>query len=205
MYPVIFAIPREKIHFLMSPKVSATFYPPAGKEASWMFVWVAVFKDTTFGSFQMAMYGFESEYYDADGNLIKIRDELHWYTSNLRAGEAFACLAEAEYPEWQGVPYEWTYDVARARIDIATSEHELNATVIVKGETLFTVKYRADSVASIESRIEPGSPLPQELFLSVEAYRPILTATVTGLETGDFISGRFTYIDTELVDPSLLP
>jgi hypothetical protein len=206
MYPVISARYRGKIHFLKSPNAIATFIPPVGKEANTMFVWVAVFMDSSFGSFNMAMYGYESYDYDTNGNLIKIHDEYHWFTDNLRAGEVLGYLTKKVYPSYDGTPIEYvSNDVTLARINIETSEHQLNATVIAKGKTLFTVGLWANTGVPIESRIETGSPYPPETFLSVEAYYPTLQALVTGLEVGDFTGGRFKYIDTELYDSSLLP
>jgi len=206
MYPVIFASHRGKIYFLKSPNAIATFIPPVGKEANTMFVWVAVFTDSSFGSFNMAMYGYESYDYDVTGNLIEIHDEYHWFTDNLRAGEVLGYLTEKVYPSYDGVPIDYvSNDVTLARINIETSEHQLNATIIVKGKTLFTAGLWANTNVPVASRIETGSPYPPETFLSVEAYYPTLQASVTGLEVGDFTGGRFKTIDTELYDSSLLP
>ena len=206
VYPVISARYMGKMHFLMSPLANAAFIPPVGKEANMMFVWVAVFMDSSFGSFNMAMYGYESYDYDATGNLIKIRDEYHWFTDNWRAGRIYAELVPIVYPSYDGTPIEYvSNDVTLAKINIETAEHQLNATVIVKGKTLFTAELWADTSVPVASRIESGSPLPPESFLSVEAYYPTLQALVTGLEVGDFTGGRFKYIDTELYDSSLLP
>ena len=205
MYPVISTSHEDKIHFLLSPKAVAIFYPPLDIDVDWMFVSAAVFKDSSFGSFKTVVVGYESYDFDSNWNVIKIWDQLHFYTDNRRAGEIWAQLYEIEYPTWDGIPTEWEYDITLARIDMTISEHELDATIIVKGKTLFTVNFEADSSAEIQSRIEPGSPLPQELFLSVEALRPMLTASVTGLEVGAYRNGRFTYIDAELIDSSLLP
>jgi len=199
MYPVIFASKKDKIHFLMSPNPFASFAPPAGKEADEMIVWVSVIKDSTYGSFNLAFVGYQTYYTDHH------RYEWHFYTDNLRAGEMYAYLQQKVYPSDSGIPIEWAHDVKMAKIDITTSEHQLNVTVIVKGKTFFTAEFAADMDAPLESRIEPGSPLSQELYLSVEARRLILPATVTGLEAGDFTGGRFDYIDTELYDSSLLP
>jgi len=200
MYPLISASRRDKIYFLMSPKPTATFEPPEGKEADTMFVVVFVVKDSTYGSFTTVLIGYETYYTDHEYY------EYHWYSDNWRAGEIYAYLCTKEYPTTkEGKPIEIAYDVTIAKIDIATSEHQLKATVIVKGKTLFTAEFWANINAPIESRIEPWSPLPSELYLSVEAYRPTLQALVTGLEAGIFTGGRFEYIDTELVDSSLLP
>jgi len=205
MYPAISCRYRGKIHFLKSPNAIATFIPPVGKEANMMFVWVAVFTDSSFGSFNMAMYGYESYDYAA-GNLIKIHDEFHWFTDNWRAGRILAELSAIVYPSYDGTPIEYvSNDVTLAKINIETSEHQLNATVIVKGKKLFTVGLWANTNVPVASRIETGSPFIPEGFLSVEAYYPTLQASVTGLEVGDFTGGRFKYIDTELYDSSLLP
>jgi len=191
MYPVIFASRKDKIHFLLSPNPHAIFSPPSGKEADTMIVWVAVVKDSTYGSFTMAYVGYE--------NLPDpSRNEYHYYTKHLMAGERYAYLMAKVYPEMQN------YDVSVARIDVTALEHQLNATVFLKGKTLFKVMYRADQSAPIESRIEQTS-LSTELYLSVSADRPILDALITGLDVGDFMGGRFDYIDTELIDSSLLP
>jgi len=199
MYPVISASRRGKIHFLLSPNPFASFYPPVGKDADEMIVWVSVIKDSTFGSFNLAFVAYQTYYPDHH------RYEWHFYTDNLRAGKMYAYLQTKVYPSDAGIPIEWVYDVTTAKINIATSEHQLNVTVIEKRTTLFTVEFLADTNIPLASRIEPGSPLAQELYLSVEAYRPILRPTVNGLNVGDFIGGRFDYIDTELYDSSLLP
>jgi len=193
MYPVIFASYKGKIHFLMSPNPHALFSPPSGKEADIVIVLIAVMKDSTYGSFTMAFVGYEN-YHVAPEHY-----ESHWYTDRLEAGKTYAYLTARTSP---GV--EWEYDVSVAKIDVASSEHQLNATVIVKGKVLFSVGYWANTSASIASRIEPTTLSP-ELYLSVEAYRPTLKAFVTGIEVGDFQGGRFDYIDTELIDSSLLP
>jgi len=199
MYPVIFARHEEKIHFLMSPKPTATFEPPEGKEADTMVVVVFVVKDSTYGSFTMVLVAYETYCVDHD------YCEYHWYTDNLRAGEIYAYLSTRAYPTTrEGKLIEYMYDVTIAKIDVAMSEHQLNATVIVKGKTLLTAKFWANTNVPIESWIEPWSPLPQELYLSVEAYHPTLQVVVIGLEVGDFTKGRFEYIDTELYDSSLL-
>lgn len=206
MYPVISASHKDKIHFLMSPKAVAVFTPPPGKEVDIMIVWAAVFKDSTYGSFKMAMYAYESYDYDVDGNIIMIHDEYHWFTDNYRAGKINAELVPIVYPSSYGVPIEYvSNDVTMARIDIITLEHELNVTVINEGTILFTAAFWADTTAPVQSRIESGSPLPPELFLSVEAYFPLSNGLATGIEVGDFQWGRFEYIDTELIDSSLLP
>lgn len=191
MHPLIFAQHKDKIYFLMSPNPHAFFSPPPGKEADEMFVWVSVIKDSTYGSFTMAWVGYQN--YTDPG-----RNEYHYYTDHLKAGEIYAYLTARVAPELQN------YDVSVARIDVIESESQLNATVIVRGKTLFTVAYWANASTPIESRIEPTS-LSTELYLSVEAYRPMLRALVTGLNTADFVRGRFDYIDTELSDSSLLP
>lgn len=198
MYPAIFAKYRGKIHFLMSPKAFASFTPPVGKEADTMAVWVGMFKDSTYGSFKMAMVGYET-YHENDQHW-----EYHWFTDNLRAGEVYGYACKKAYPSWEGIPVYCEYDVTLARINIDTSEHQLNATIIVKGTALFTAEFRADTTIPIESHIEP-SQISHELFLSVDAGRPLLSAKVTGLEVGAFDGGVFAYIDTELVDSSLLP
>lgn len=190
MYPVISGSHRDKIYFFMSPNPHAVFNPPPSKQASLMIVWVAVVMDSTYGSFTMALVAYETY---GDINYL----EYHWYTDNLKAGEAYAYGLEEE-----GI--EYVYDVTHAKIDVIMSDTQLNATVIVKGKVLFTAKFWADTSVPIESRIEPSS-VPPETVLSVEAYRPTLKALVTGVEVGDFISGHFDYIDTELRDSSLLP
>lgn len=194
MYPLIFARYRGKIHFLMSPNPHAVFSPPSGIEADIMFVWVAVVKDSTYGSFTMAMVGYETYYVD------HVNYEYHWYTSSLRAGEIYAYL----YERLTAPQDVMEYDVSAAKIDVTMTEHQLMATIIVKGKTLFTVGFLADTGVPLESRTQTIEPLPQELFLSVEAYHPILQASVSGLEVGDFIGGHFDYVDTELYDSSLL-
>jgi len=199
MYPLISARYKGKIHFLMSPNPSASFYPPAGKEADEMIVWVSAIKDSTYRGFNLAFVGYQTYYADYH------HYEWHFYTDNLRGGEIYAYLQTKIYPSEGGIPIEWVYDVTVAKIDITTSEHQLNVAVVVKGKTFFTAEFVANIDAPLESRIEPGSPLSQELYLSVEARRPLLPATVTGLEVGDFMGGRFDYIDTELYDSSLLP
>ena len=200
MYPVISASRRDKIYFLMSPNPAANFIPPVGKEANTMIVWVGMFKDSTYGSFKMAMVGYET-YHGDDQHW-----EYHWFTDNLRAGKVLVYLTKKVYPSYDGTPIEYvSNDVTLAKINIETSEHQLNATVIVKGKTLFTVGLWANTGVPIESRIETGSPYPPETFLSVEAYYPTLQASVTGLEVGDFTGGSFKCIDTELYDSSLLP
>lgn len=182
------------MHFLMSPNPVAWFVPPEGKEADYMYVWVSVIKDSMYGSLTMAYVGYET--YDVD----HLSYEHHWYVDNSRIGEIYAHLTAKTDPE-----SEFVYDVTMARIDIAATEHQLNATVIVKGATLFTAKFWADTSVPMQSRVETWSPLPHELYLSVEARRPLLSATVTELEHGGFLGGNFDYIDTELYDSSLLP
>jgi len=200
MYPVISASHKDKIHFLLSPDPFAVFTPPPGKEADVMFVWVGVVKDSTYGSFIVAIVGYESYYVDHD------RYEYHWYTDNLKDGETYAYLSKNAHPTtWEGKPIEYEYDFTMAKIEIARSEHQLNATVVAKGTMLFSAGFWANTSAELESRIEPGGPLPQELYLSVEAYRPTLQPLVSGVEVGNFMYGRFKYIDTELYDSSLLP
>jgi len=198
VYPVISARYKGKIHFLMSPNPHAIFAPPQGKEADVMIVWVAVVKDSTYGSFNIALVAYET--YNVENTHHHL--EYHWYTENLRAGETMAYPIEST---WGGIPLEWNYDVSTARIDITASEHHLNAKVTKQGKTLFTAEFWADTSTSTVSRIETLENVPQELYLSVEAYRPTLQAFVTGLEVGDFIGGHFDYIDTALVDSSLLP
>jgi len=197
MYPVISASHKDKIHFLLSPDSVAIFSPPSGIEADIMFVWVGVIKDSTYGHFTLALVGYET--YHSDNNYWE--HHWHWYTDHLKAGEIYAYLTRRVYPTAD----VWEYDVSVARIDVTLSEHQLNATVIVKGKTLITAGFWANTGIELASRIEPGVPLPQELYLSVEAYRPILQPLVSGVEVGDFIRGRFDYIDTELYDSSLLP
>jgi len=196
MYPVISASHKDKIHFLASPNPGAGFSPPPSKEADGMIVWVSVMKDSTYGSFTIAFVGYET--YHAEGNYHE--HHWHWYTDHLKAGETYVYLTKRTYPTED----VWEYDVTVAKIDFTMSEDQLSATVIVKGETLFTAEFWANTDVSIESQIEQ-SPLPQDLFLSVEAYRPTLQASVTGLEVGTFTGGHFDYIDTELYDSSLLP
>ena len=196
MYPLIFASYNDKIHFLMSPNPVAIFYPPVGEEADAMYVWVSVMKDSKYGSFTMAMVGYET--YHADNNNGYYEYHWHWYTDRLKAGETYAYLNKRTYPPTDVMEY----DVSVAKIDVTMSEHQLNATVRVRGKTLFTVGFWANTSVPIESRIDP---LSTELYLSVEAYRPILEASVTGIDVGGFWYGRFDYIDTELYDSSLLP
>jgi len=180
-----------KIHFIMSPNPYATFNPPPGVEADAIIVWVSVVKDSTYGRFTLAMVGYENH---TDPN----RNEYHYYTDYFMAGRMYAYLDARLFPEMQN------YDVSVARIYVTESALQLNATVIVRDQMLFKVTYWVDISSPVESRIELTS-LSTELYLSVEAYRPILDASVTGLNVGDFIDGRFDYIDTELVDSSLLP
>ena len=195
---------NREFDYLMAPKAVATFDPPSGKLVDIMLVWAAEFEDSTYGSFKMAMYGYESYDY-ADGNLVMIHDEYHWFTDNWLAGKTYAELAKIVYPSSDGVPIEYvSNDVTIARIDITTLEHQLNVTVINKGTTVFTAAFWANATAPLQTRIEPGSPLPPDLFLSVEADRPILKVLVTVIEVGNFQSGRFDYIDAELYDSSLL-
>jgi len=193
MYPVISASRRDKIHFLMSPNPVAVFNPPPSKQASSMILLVAVVMDSTYGSFTMALVAYETY---GDTNYL----EYHWYTDHLKGGETYAYLGSQQVGE--GVVY--AYDVTRAKIDVIMSEHQLNATVMSEGKVLFTVGFWADTSVPIESRIEPTG-MPPEVSLSVEAYRPLLQTSVTGIEVGDFQLGRFEYIDTELFDSSLLP
>jgi len=203
MYPVISARYMGKIHFLLSPKPYAVFSNPSGKEDNnivldIMFVQVVVVKDSTYGSFTEAIVGYETYYSDRDLN-----HEYHYYTDNLRAGEIFAILGERAEPVGTGM-----YDVSIARIDVTMSEHQLNATVIVRGKTLFTAGFWADTSTPIQSRVRTASePLSPEHFLQVEAYRPTLRALINGLEIGDFLGqySRFSYIATSLFDSSLLP
>jgi len=163
-----------------------------------MIVWAGVFKDSTYGSFQMAMVGYET-YHGDDQHW-----EYHWFTDNLRAGEVYGYVAKKAYPSWDGMPIYFEYDVTLARINIDASEHQLNATIIVKGKTLFTAEFVADTTTPIQSAIEP-SQVSHELYLSVDARQPLLSAKVTGLEAGAFDGGVFVHMDTELVDSSLLP
>ena len=203
MYPAIFAKSKGKykgkIHFLMSPNPHAVFTAPPSKEADFMYVWVAVMKDSTYGSFTMALVQYETYYTEY------AHYEYHWYTDRLKAGETFAYLEERLAQTWGGIPIVVTSDVSVAKIDVTTSEHQLIATVRVKDKTLFTVGFCADMSVPIESRIGWPWDAPSELFLSVEAYHPILQVSVTGLEVGDFIRGYFDCIDTVLFDSSLLP
>lgn len=196
MYPAISASRRGKIHFLMSPNPFASFSPPPDKEADSMYVWVAVVKDSTYGRFTIAFVGYET--YHADGNYYE--HHWHWYTDHLMAGKTYAYLNKRTSPTED----VWEYDVSVAKIDVTMLEDQLNATVTVKGKTFFTLGFWADTNVPLASRIEPN-PLPSELYLSVEAYRPTLQLLVSGLEVGDFTGGRFDYIDTELYDSSLLP
>jgi len=196
IYPVISAGHKDKIYFLMSPDSVAVFSPPSSVEADVMFVWVSVVKDSTYGSFTMAMIGYETHH--ADNNYYE--HHWHWYTDHFVAGETYAYLTERIYPTAD----VWEYDVSKAKIDVVRLEDQLNATVMVRGKTLFSVTFWAHTNVPIASRIEPNL-LPSGLYLSVEAYRPTLPAVVTGLEVGDFTGGRFDYIDTELFDSSLLP
>lgn len=177
----------------MSPNPTAIFTAPPSKQANYMIVWVAVVMDSTYGSFTMALVAYETY---GDTNYL----EYHWYTDNLKGGEAYAYLGSKQIGE--GVVY--AYDVTRARIDVIMSDHQLNATVMLEGKVLFAAGFWADTSVPVESRIEPTGMLP-EVSLSVEAYRSLLQASVTGLEVGDFQWGRFEYIDTELFDSSLLP
>ena len=199
MYPAIFASHKGKIYFLMSPNPAATFTAPPSKEVDIMAVWVAVVKDSTYGSFTMALVLYETYYTEY------AHCEYHWYTDRLKAGETFAYLREKVEQTWAGIPIELDSDVSAAKIDVTTAEHQLIATVRVKDKTIFTVGFCADTSVPIESRIGWPWDAPSELFLSVEAYHPILQVSVTGLEVGDFIKGYFRYIDTELYDSSLLP
>jgi len=206
MYPVISASRKDKIHFLNSPKAFAIFGPPSGKEVDIMLVCVSVFEDSPYGSFNLVHYGYESYDYDADGNLILLHDEYHWFTDNWRAGKIYAELVPIVYPSYYGTPIEYvSNDVTLARIDVIASEYELSATVLKEGKIVFTAAFWADTTAPVQSRIESGTPLPPQLFLSVEAYFPLSNGLTTGIEVGDFRWGRFDYIDTELYDSSLLP
>jgi len=198
MYPVIYARNRGKVHFLMSPNPHALFTPPSGKGADVMLVWVAVVKDSTFGRCTMAQIAYETYNVGGDHHYC----EYHIYTDNLKAGEICAYQIEKTRA---GIPIVWEADVTIARIDVTESEHQLNATVTVKGKTLFTAGFWADTNAQIESRVSTLEGIPSGLYLSVEAYHPTLQALVTGVEIGDFIGGHFDYIDTELIDSSLLP
>ena len=203
MYPVISTKPRDKIYFLLSPKPYAVFTNPSGKEddnivLDIMFVWIGVIKDSTYGSFNLAIVGYETYYSDRPTNY-----EYHFYTDKLRAGEMMAFLNTKSDPLGT-----WTYDVSIARIDVTMSEHQLNATVTVRGETLFTAGFWADTSAPIQSRVFTASaPLPAEAWLQVQAYRYTLKAITNGLEVGDFLGqySRFAYADTLLYDSSLLP
>jgi len=203
MYPVISARYNGKVHFLMAPKPYAVFNNPSGKEdenivLDIMFVQVVVVKDSTYGSFTVVIVGYETYYSDRDFN-----HEYHYYVDNLRAGEMFAILGDRVEPVGTGM-----YDVSIARIDVTMSEHQLNATVTVRGETLFTAGFWADTSGPIQSRVVTASePLPPEAYLRVEAYRPTLKAVIDGLEVGDFLGqySRFGYVGTELFDSSLLP
>lgn len=202
MYPAIFASYKGKIYFLCSPNPHAVFTAPPSKEADSMIVWVAVMKDSTYGSFTMALVYYETYYPEY------AYCEYHWYTDRLKAGETFAYIEERLAQMWdEEYPTVLASDVSVAKIDVAMTEHQLIATVRVKDKTLFTVGFCADTSVPIESRISPRPELAQEqeLCLSVEAYRPILQVTVTGLEVGDFLWGHFDYMDTELYDSSLLP
>lgn len=200
MYPVISVGHREKIYFLMSPNPHAVFDPPAGKGADVMAIGVAVVKDSTYGSFTSVVVGYETYYNDYDYY------EYHLYTDNLRAAEMQKHLMMSVYPTTkEGKAIEWLCDITLARIHVEASEHQLNATVKVHGNKLFEVGFWAEANTPIESRIEPWSPLPPETYLSVEAYRPLQEALVTGIEVGDRTGGRFEYMDTELYDSSLLP
>jgi len=198
MYPVISVQHKDKTHFLMSPNPHALFTPPSGKGADVMLVWVAVVKDSTFGSCTMAQIAYETYNVGGDHHYC----EYHIYTDSLKAGEIYAYPIEKTRA---GIPIVWEADVTIARIDVTESEHQLNATVTVKGKTLFTAGFWADTNAQIESRVSTLEGIPSELYLSVEAYRPTLQALVTGVEVGDFLGGHFDYIDTELIDSSLLP
>jgi len=204
MYPVISAGPRDKIYFLLSPKPYAVFTNPSGKDGDnivldIMFVWIGVIKDSTYGSFNLAIVGYETYYSDRPTNY-----EYHYYTDKLRAGEMNALLMK-EGTDPLGT---WTYDVSTAKIDVTMSEHQLNATVMVKGKTLFTAGFWADTSGPIIPRVITASePLPPEAFLQVTAYRFTLKAVIDGLEVGDFLGqySRFAYADTVLYDSSLLP
>ena len=195
MYPLYgctyFARYRDKIHFLASPNPHAVFSPPSNKEADIMFVSVAVMKGSTYGSLTMAVVGYETYYSD------HVYYEYHFYTDKLMAGEMFAYLGE----KVTLAPDVAEYDVSFSRIDITMSEHQLNATVIVRDKTLFTAGFWADTGVPIESRV--GGELAQEF--TVEAYHPLLQASVSGLEVGEFLGGHFDYVDTLLFDSSLLP
>ena len=194
-------IPRpgsDKIYFLMSPNPVALFTPPPSKQVDMMFVWVSVVKESTYGSFTMAIVGYETYGYPHPVY------EYHWYTDSPTACTDYAYLFTKVYPILNGIMIEHQYDVTGARFDIQTSEHQLNATIEVNGQTLLTVQYQADTHTSLRSRIEPVTLLAQELYLSVEAYRSILAPKVLGIETGEFMEGRYEYLDSELIDPSLL-
>ena len=203
MYPVISARPRDKIHFLLSPKPYAVFSNPSGNEdenivLDIMFVWIGVLKDSTYGSFNLAIVGYETYYSDRPTNY-----EYHFYTDNLRAGEMNAFLNTKTDPLGT-----WTYDVSVAKIDVTMSEHQLNATVTVKGKTLFKAGFWADTSGPIIPRVLTApEPLPPEAWLQVTAYRFTLKAVIDGVEVGDFLGqySRFAYADTLLFDSSLLP
>jgi len=203
MYPVISARPRDKIYFLLSPKPYAVFSNPSGKEddkivLDIMFVWIGVIKDSTYGSFNLAIVGYETSYSDRPTNY-----EYHFYTDNLRAGKMNAFLNTKTDPLGT-----WTYDVSKARIDVTMSEHQLNATVTVGGETLFTAGFWADTSGPIIPRVlTPSAAQSPEAWLQVTAYRFTLKAVIDGLEIGDFLAqySRFAYADTLLFDSSLLP
>jgi len=203
MYPVISTKPRDKIYFLLSPKPYAVFTNPSGKEddnivLDIMFVWIGVIKDSTYGSFNLAIVGYETYYSDRPTNY-----EYHYYTDKLRAGKMNAFLNAKTDPLGT-----WTYDVSIAKIHVTMSEHQLNATVTVKGKTLFTAGFWADTSGPLIPRVlTPSAPQSPEAWLQVTAYRFTLKAVINGLEVGDFLGqySRFAYADTLLYDSSLLP
>jgi len=197
IYPAISASHKDKIHFLFAPNPLAIFAPPVGKEVDVMFVWFAVVIDSSYGSFNMAIIGYEKYYTDHQ------HYEYHWYTTNKRAGETYAHLT-SEIFEIIGA-IEYVYDVTPSKIDVVSSEHQLNATISARGKTEFTIGYWADTNPAIEPRLGVPKEIPEELSLDAEAYRPLLKALVTGIEVGEFQGGRFDYIDTELYASSLLP
>lgn len=189
--------PTDGMYFLMSPNAVAIFTPPPDKQADMMFVWISVVKESTYGSFVMAIVGYET--YGVHPTY-----EYHWYTDNPTAGKDYANLFTKVYPLYNGTQVDHQYDVTSAQFNIQTSEHQLNATIDVNGQTLLTAQYQANTHAPLQSRIEPTTLQAPELYLSVEAYRPILAPAVTGIETGEFTEGRYEYLDSELIDTSLL-
>ena len=161
-----------------------------------MVVWAAWMTDSSYGKFRLVFVAYDKTV----GGVTHW--EYHWYTTNLVAGQAYAKLVTKAYPPPQDV-YDVNEVVLATIYMSSASEDKLTVTVTVGGVKLFTAQFSADTSKPTESRIEPAS-IPQEQFLSVEARRPMLTASVKLIPVGTYGGGWFKYIDTELYDASLL-